>query len=284
MAVVLRAALLWLLMHSCLCSVGQTDKGCMKWNLLKNTDDVCCEECYPGNHVVNKCGPNASSLCAPCEAGTYIENPKSDWCQRCKTCVGALVQVKACTTTSNTVCTCKEGLLCGDAQCSFCVTKCGKGQEPEKRSCRPCPDGTFNDQIHQYCKPWSTSCPKPDQQIVANGNASTDIKCENVPVSPLQKPNQPDTVGQVWPLMLSAVTSMALIGFIIIVAVKILRKKKRKPKKTDKKTPIVRIPTDDPMTLIAIECSFHEAQQEQGSSTESLDSKDSSDSSGQLIA
>lgn len=49
-------------------------------------------------------------------------------------CVGALVQVKACTATSDTVCACKEGLMCGDAHCSFCVKKCGKGEEPtEKR-------------------------------------------------------------------------------------------------------------------------------------------------------
>ncbi|TKS76724.1 hypothetical protein D9C73_010814 [Collichthys lucidus] len=95
-------------------------------------------------------------------------------------------------------------------QCTQCVG-----------SCTTCPEGTFNNQIHQKCKPWS-KC--PGGVIESQGDAFNDVKCANVSVEPVIKTTQPD----------------------------------------------------EPATLIAIECSFHEAQQEQGSSSESLDSKDSS--------
>lgn len=47
-------------------------------------------------------------------------------------CLGAQVLLKECTRTSDTVCGCKEGLACGDALCSFCITACSKGQEPSE--------------------------------------------------------------------------------------------------------------------------------------------------------
>lgn len=150
-------------------------------------------------------------------------------------------------------------------------------------SCRPCPDGTFNDKSHSKCKPW-TKCSNPGQEIEAKGDAFTDIKCVNVSVPTGRPSKKPDDTEQAWPVVLSAITTVVLVAFtiivIIIVTAKILKKGK-KPEKKVTKTPIIRTPTDDPRTLIAIECSFHEAQQEQGSSTESLSSKDSSE---QLIA
>ncbi|XP_034732153.1 tumor necrosis factor receptor superfamily member 9a [Etheostoma cragini] len=274
MAAVLRALGLALLIQGCFCSVGQTDTGCMKWT--PKGDNVCCEACFAGHRLVKECGPSPKDLCTPCEAGKFTVNPKEYSCNRCTQCVGAQVLVKECTATADTKCGCIEGLTCGDDRCSFCIKKCDKGYEPVKRSCRPCPEGTFNNRTQQRCKPWSTKCPNPDQKIVAKGNALTDIKCVQVSGS-----KQPDPKEQVWPLILSVITSAALMAFSIIiislVAKKIFQKRNEKGKKPTTKTPINRTPTDDPRTLIAIECSFHEAQQEQGSSSESLDSKDSSD-------
>lgn len=277
------AAILWtmglsLLVQGCLGIIGQTDRGCLKWKL--QGDNVCCEICHPGNRLVRLCGPNPRDLCTPCETNTFTTNPKDYRCSRCTQCVGAQLLVKACTATTDTKCGCKEGLICGDGNCSFCVKKCEKGQEPtEKRSCRPCKDGTFNDQIHQKCKPWSTKCPNPEHIIVSEGDAISDIKCTNVSLGRTISPKQPDHTAQAWPYVLSVFISILVTGFsiiiIVIVSVK-LRQKRKKTKKTITETPIIRTPTDDPRTLIAIECSFHEAQQEQGSSSESLASKDSS--------
>uniref|UniRef100_A0A3P8TV52 Tumor necrosis factor receptor superfamily, member 9a n=1 Tax=Amphiprion percula TaxID=161767 RepID=A0A3P8TV52_AMPPE len=142
---------------------------------------VCSVCMFVGNRIVHKCGKDPKELCTPCEPGKFILEFK-DRCDRCTRCLGAQVHVKDCTATSDTVCGCKKGQTCGNTQCSFCVDTCGKGQEPTSdRSCRPCPDGTYNDQSHSKCKPWSTKCPKPYQKI-EKGDAFTDIKCVNVSV------------------------------------------------------------------------------------------------------
>lgn len=99
------------------------------------------------------------------------------------------------------------------------------------------------------------------------GDAFTDIRCVAV--------SEPESVvtkdESAWPMVFPVVVGIVLMIVIVAIATA-LSKNKKKPSK-----PIIRPPTDDPQTLIAIECSFHEAEQEQGSSSESLDSKDSSE-------
>ncbi|XP_071395091.1 tumor necrosis factor receptor superfamily member 9a [Centroberyx affinis] len=267
-----------LLTQGCLGSPGVTESGCSKWSI--KGDNACCEICHPGNRVVKLCGPDPKALCTPCGPNTYTAEPKQYSCTRCTQCEGAQVLVTECTSTTDTVCGCKKGLRCGDKPCSFCIKECGKGEEPaEKRSCRKCPDGTFNDQIHQKCKPWRTRCPHPDELIVAKGNAVSDIECSpniSTPrINTVIKPVEPHA-HTIWPVVITCVV-LTCLGLITIYITKVMKiiKKSKKTKKTITQTPIIRTPTDDPRTLIAVECSFHEAQQEQGSSSESLASKDS---------
>ncbi|XP_022058381.1 tumor necrosis factor receptor superfamily member 9a [Acanthochromis polyacanthus] len=280
MALILWVMSLSLLLHGCLCSIGQIEVGCRRWT-PDGKEDVCCNECHPGNRIYTKCGKDPKELCTPCAPGKFILEFK-DRCKPCTKCVGVQVHLKDCTAASDTVCGCKEGFTCGNSECSFCVETCGKGQEPTPdRSCRPCPDGFFNDKTHSKCKPWSTKCPRRDQRM-EKGDAFTDIKCVNASVPSHTK--KPDDTEQLWPVVLSVLTSAVLMAFIIIIIITVtmkILKRGKKPAKPVTKTPIIRTPTDDPRTLIAIECSFHEAQQEQGSSTESLNSKESSQ---QLIA
>ncbi|XP_061825526.1 tumor necrosis factor receptor superfamily member 5-like [Nerophis lumbriciformis] len=250
---------LLLLAGSPLCSLAE--QGCKIWNpsrTVPKTKEVCCEECHPGNRLVKECGRDPKTLCTPCESETYTKNPKAGRCDRCTQCEGAQVLVKECTTTSDTQCGCKDGLLCGDHLCSFCYKNCSKGEEPgENRNCRKCAKGTFNDQLHQPCKPWSKICPYPNQRIVAGGDAFSDIKCINISHS-----NQFtgwNHEAYVWPIVLSVVLLSILL--VIIMAVSVLQGK-RTTKRKKAKQPIIRTPTDEP--LMAIECSFHEVEEQQG--------------------
>ncbi|KAM6981996.1 tumor necrosis factor receptor superfamily member 9a [Tautogolabrus adspersus] len=287
MAVILSVLGLSLLMQGCLGRFGHTDRGCLLWD--QDGDNVCCKACHPGNRLVERCGPDPQKLCTPCEPGTFTDKPKTMQCDTCRHCVEALIHVKDCTTSTDTVCGCREGLTCGNGQCSFCVEKCGKGQEPDKRSCRRCLEGTFNNQTHQKCKPWSTKCPNPGQVIVAKGDAFSDIKCSDIPEGPtgsddstitVSDAKKPDNTERAWPMLFPLVFGIMLVCFIVTLAWKIHRRKPSKKEKEPEETPekmIIGPPSDEPRTLIAIECSFHEAQQEQGSSLESLTSKDSSE-------
>ncbi|MEQ2261569.1 hypothetical protein XENORESO_012144 [Xenotaenia resolanae] len=283
------AEIFWMMCLSLLtqgfwCILGDIEVGCKKWSPIGDT--FVCNECHPGNYLAKKHGRTPTELCTLCENGTFTEKTDDKECYICRQCVGALVHLKDCTPKSDTQCACKKGLVCGNEKCTYCVDECGKGYEPDSnnRSCRPCPEGTFNDKIHQKCKPFSTSCADPNHIMVFKGNSSSDIVCELLPpltIPPATNPDKSENKEQAWPSELFGIIGgfmMCLIIFIVLVSVLLHHNvKKRKTQRTPSKTPIIRTPTDDPRTLIAIECSFHEAQQEQGNSTESLISKDSSE-------
>uniref|UniRef100_A0AAZ1XSU1 TNFR-Cys domain-containing protein n=1 Tax=Oreochromis aureus TaxID=47969 RepID=A0AAZ1XSU1_OREAU len=164
------------------CSVGEINTGCLT-SVTEIYVYVTPLLIFAGNRLVKECGQNPKDLCTPCEPGTYTMDPTKYSCYPCTQCVGAQVTLQACTATTDTKCGCREGLTCGDESCSFCVKTCEKGFEPtEYRDCRKCPNGTFNDKVHQKCKPWSTKCSNPNEQIVFKGDALNDIKC--VPVIP----------------------------------------------------------------------------------------------------
>ncbi|XP_041712312.2 tumor necrosis factor receptor superfamily member 9 isoform X2 [Coregonus clupeaformis] len=277
MHLVLSVLCLSMLTLSCLSNTGEIEIGCGQWTTSAGSTDVCCERCNPGNRLVTRCGPDPKKLCVPCGNETYTTDSSSHSCHRCTQCVGgAQFLKKACTKSKDTECDCMAGFRCGDDHCTFCVEECGKGQEPlpAARSCRNCPDGTFNDQIHEKCKSWRISCPHPNEHIVTLGDAVSNSKCgiANIvtPEVNTLPTTLPDHEGLVWAVS----TSFGVFIILIILFLVIITKKKQE--KTAPKEPTLIVltpPTDEPRSLIEI--SFHNPQQEQGSSSEILCSQDS---------
>uniref|UniRef100_A0AAZ3PIX6 TNFR-Cys domain-containing protein n=1 Tax=Oncorhynchus tshawytscha TaxID=74940 RepID=A0AAZ3PIX6_ONCTS len=305
MHLVLRVLCISMLTLCCLSSTGEI--GCKQWTTSAGSPDVCCERCNPGNRLMTRCGPDPEKLCVPCRNETYTTDGTSQSCLRCTQCVGGAQFLKAaCTKSKDTECDCRAGFRCGDDHCSFCVEECGTGQEPlpAARSCRNCPEGTFNDKIHEKCKSWRTSCLHPNEHIVAVGDAVSDSKCgianivtpevntlpstqadpegktsesnpwQNV-ISPCfffknDKASFFDGTGLFWAISASfGVFILLIVLFLVIIITK------KKPEKTAPKEPTLNEltpPTDEPRSLVVT--SFHHPQQEQGSSSEILCSQD----------
>ncbi|KAL7864912.1 hypothetical protein AOLI_G00163320 [Acnodon oligacanthus] len=267
----------------------RTEDGCADWVLSDN--GICCKACHPGNRLVEKCGPDSNQFCKPCEPGTFTTEPLQQFCRRCTQCIGPRVVVKNCTPSSDTVCGCTAGLRCGNSRCSYCVDECKKGEEPTtERTCRKCPQGKFNDQIHSKCIPRRKSCPD-GQELVSISDASLNNECkpkaftlapvriiplEYITVELLQTKikKKDDTF---WPLV-GVTGSIFLLICAFFLALWFAYKPKNTTNTETKDLQPETLPPEELRVMIMEHddaCSFRQPEQEQGGSSESLSTQDS---------
>ncbi|XP_017564082.1 tumor necrosis factor receptor superfamily member 9a [Pygocentrus nattereri] len=268
----------------------RTENGCADW--LSSEVGICCQACHPGNRLVEKCGPDRFQLCKPCDPGTFTTSPLKKFCNRCTQCIGPRVVVKNCTPSSDTVCDCKPGFRCGNSQCSYCVDECKKGEEPTtERTCRKCPQGTFNDQIHSKCTPRRTRCPD-EQELVSISDPSLNNECktkastlatarttplEYNTVEPLQttKKKKDDTF---WPVV-GVTGSIFLLTCAFILALWFAYQRAKNTTNTETKDLQPETLPPEELRVMIMEhddaCSFRQPEQEQGGSSESLSTQDS---------
>ncbi|XP_062843159.1 tumor necrosis factor receptor superfamily member 9b [Trichomycterus rosablanca] len=251
---------------------SEVESGCADWS-LDPSKQACCQTCKPGNQLVRQCGLDPQTLCAPCINGTYATEgiPKS--CLRCTQCLSPMRVKTPCTASSDTVCDCDYGFRCGDQKCSFCIQVCGKGEEPSNRRCQPCPAGKFNNQTHQHCISWSSSCPFPNQRIIAAGTAVSDIVCADVEPTLLPPDVKPTAIQQDSEYISPGLTlAIAVICACLILCSTLpfcvlLHYKSRKTLKT---APIhVKAPAGRRQVPEPEQCSFCFPQEERGSNSES---------------
>ncbi|XP_066529051.1 tumor necrosis factor receptor superfamily member 9b [Hoplias malabaricus] len=253
---------------------SQEESGCDSWDSVDHIK--CCSRCKPGNRLLTRCGEDPKTLCVLCENGTYVTDRSKSHCYRCSECLAPMRVKKPCTAWSDTVCECVEGFRCGGNRCSYCIKECGKGQQPtNNRDCQPCPEGTFNNKVHQSCLKWSSRCPMPEQKIVANGTAISDIVCgpadDQKPSTP--RPNADSKDSSPWATL---VIVIACAFLILASAVPFFMAVKCKSRQTPKIVPRPEeVPTGRRQLPEPEQCSLCFPQEEHGSSSEeSLVSED----------
>ncbi|XP_060789281.1 tumor necrosis factor receptor superfamily member 6 [Neoarius graeffei] len=84
-----------------------------------------CSLCSKGTYLKSDCTSNGSApQCDSCESGSYMDHESNQKnCERCRTCGNNdnMVEDRRCTSTSNTVCRCKEDHYCDKGDyCRIC--------------------------------------------------------------------------------------------------------------------------------------------------------------------
>ncbi|KAM6241035.1 tumor necrosis factor receptor superfamily member 9 isoform 1-T1 [Porphyrio hochstetteri] len=150
----------------------------------------CGAHCPAGTFVLMaSCGRGAGAVCRQCPPDTF-SSAAGLGCTLCRKCEGTFRYLKACSSTSDAECTCKEGYRCSGNSCSRCDRSCGVGQENSGSGCQTCPYGTFNDQPNGSCKNW-TKCSA--NQILEPGTAAKDVTCKYASHNPTLVTTLPTT-------------------------------------------------------------------------------------------
>ncbi|KAM7100275.1 tumor necrosis factor receptor superfamily member 9 [Molossus nigricans] len=146
-----------------------------------------CRSCPAGTF----CGQTKNPSCIPCPSDSFSSAGGQKACDICRRCEGVFRTRRVCTPTSNAECECVPGFHCRGAGCSMCEPDCRRGQELTLHGCEDCSAGTFNDQKHGPCQPW-TDCSVDGKTVLVNGTKESDVVCG--PVSADFSPGTATTV------------------------------------------------------------------------------------------
>ncbi|XP_019602237.2 tumor necrosis factor receptor superfamily member 9 [Rhinolophus sinicus] len=143
----------------------------MSLKRTRSTQDSC-RNCPAGTF----CGKNKDPICIPCPTNSFSSTSGQKACDICSQCAGVFRTKKSCSPTSNAECECVSGFHCLGAGCAMCEEDCKRGQELTKEGCKDCDFGTFNDQKHGVCRPW-TDCSLDGKSVLVNGTKERDVVC-----------------------------------------------------------------------------------------------------------
>ncbi|XP_034170000.2 uncharacterized protein LOC113537836 isoform X2 [Pangasianodon hypophthalmus] len=168
----------------------------------------------PENQLIPPAKPGACPQCETgsvlkCEAGYYkFQRNGQARCNKCTTpCTEKknLIQVTACTTTSDRSCQCKPGYYCPSPVAVTC-----------RRDCEPCTNGfTSTSNLYEACKTY-TDCARLGMVVIKEGSRTADRVCGNPTthpnLNPTTTPSTPSTTTQRLPSSTSKSYSMPLVN------------------------------------------------------------------------
>ncbi|XP_072570997.1 tumor necrosis factor receptor superfamily member 18-like [Paramormyrops kingsleyae] len=142
-----------------------------------------------------ECRDGQATVCKPCTTGFYSDvADNSKTCTSCTKC--EQVVAKNCTSTNDTQCTCEDGHLCANRECTKCVksTVCPKGKELLKLGdfdyiyeCKNCSTNTYSDTEGGRCQNL-TVCEKLGKKETSPGNSTHNTICGPIAPLPLGNP------------------------------------------------------------------------------------------------